>query len=832
MVALGLQVASELNKLKNTAERHGEWKIALIRSEYLGMVIATQQHEEGASIDLAALRESFDILTLNVNEFKDSGVFKSLLNDLTYRENVKKIDTEIEILNGLLDVGQAKFLENLDAIDRSLLRLSKPIQHNEVLAIRQIADAADRQRDEISRTLLALAGLTSALVLALLIVAVLLFRVFSLSELRVVESRVLADRLSAIVGTSLDAILLVDKEGRVIEYNGSAEKIFGYTRAEMIGRTMADSIIPEKYINAHEAGMRRYAETKQRRVIGAGRVELEARHKNGGLFPIELTIDVVGDEDDPYYVSFIRDITEEKKSEKELVEARDRALAGEKSKADFLTVMSHEMRTPLNGLIGTIELLKDAELTSEQQEHVNNLEQTSHVLVRHVNDVLNVAQYENGKIETYAQTVDLLHFLDTLLAAHRARAEKRGNELNIVWNTTPVRYIKSDPHKLQQILDNLLDNANKFTKSGHISLEINRVELNRDQCFLEYCVRDTGSGIPENQLERIFEDFVSLDTTYKRQSEDVGLGLGIARRLTRALGGELIVKSTLGTGSDFSVRLPCKILEDDDQTDETDLLPDNAVSLNILIIEDNRINRFVLRSMLEKDGHCVDEAEHGCDGVSMAGQTAYDVILMDIGMPVMDGVTATRNIRQGGGLPQNVPIFAVTAHALPEEIVTFKKAGMDDYVSKPIERRVLLEKLRRISKNVKRVVLEDVENKVNVMENSTVLDVERINEMRRDLGADVLGMLLGRFMQEAEQAMAGYLDDDAVRQREISEVIAEMHKIAGSAAALGAMEFRRRLNEIEVLGKEGNTQAVYDSIPGLNDLWLASKSELELHTAA
>jgi CheY-like chemotaxis protein/HPt (histidine-containing phosphotransfer) domain-containing protein len=216
----------------------------------------------------------------------------------------------------------------------------------------------------------------------------------------------------------------------------------------------------------------------------------------------------------------------------------------------------------------------------------------------------------------------------------------------------------------------------------------------------------------------------------------------------------------------------------------------------------------------------------------MAGQTAYDVILMDISMPVMDGVTATRNIRQGGGLSQNVPIFAVTAHALPEEIVTFKKAGMDDYVSKPIERRVLLEKLRRISKNVKRIVLKDVENKVNVMENSTVLDVERINEMRRDLGADVLGMLLGRFMQEAEQAMAGYLDDDAVRQREISEVIAEMHKIAGSAAALGAMEFRRRLNEIEVLGKEGNTQAVYDSIPSLNDLWLASKSELELLTAA
>ncbi|MEQ6250209.1 PAS domain S-box protein [Sulfitobacter sp. HNIBRBA3233] len=278
------------------------------------------------------------------------------------------------------------------------------------------------------------------------------------------------NRLQDVISTSIDGILAVDRHGRILDYNGAAERIFGYTRDQAIGQSMAELIIPDHLRRTHEAGMERYNQTGEKRVVGAGLVQLLAKRMDGTVFPVEATIASVDADGDEIFVSFLRDVSERIAAEKELVEARDQAVAGEKAKDELIAVMSHEMRTPLNGIIGTTELLQDTTLGAKQQQYLSAIETSAGLLLSHVNNVLSISSAEAGKLDLRPSEIDPEELLNQLVTSQSASISSNGNTVTVSVKEGPARFW-ADRNRLFQVLLNLLANANKFTRNGHLFLE-------------------------------------------------------------------------------------------------------------------------------------------------------------------------------------------------------------------------------------------------------------------------------------------------------------------------------------------------------------------------
>jgi CheY-like chemotaxis protein len=381
------------------------------------------------------------------------------------------------------------------------------------------------------------------------------------------------------------------------------------------------------------------------------------------------------------------------------------------------------------------------------------------------------------------------------------------------WVGEPVPWVRTDPLRLRQVLMNLVGNAVKFTRNGRITLELEAgAEDDAGRVPVTIRVIDTGIGIDPSEIDRMFRDFETGDTSYGRQAGGTGLGLGIARRLTEALGGEIGANSTPGSGSVFWVRLPLQAATPAARTGPSGAVPEPAPTAprrKILIVEDNEINRTVLREMLTADGHRVIEAHDGRDGVRLASQDRFDLILMDISMPVMDGRAATRAIRDGGGPSSAAEIVAVTAHALPAEIEDFRRHGIDGYLSKPIQRGALRELLSGV----------DVATPEAVPGSSAPdLDTAHLERLRADLGEETAAALLSRFIAEGDATVAE-ISDTRSPGRSVEETRKLAHKLAGSAATFGAVALRLQLAEIQDLADAGDETAVRDRSAEIMETW-------------
>ncbi|MGC9420415.1 MAG: ATP-binding protein, partial [Rhodovulum sp.] len=336
-------------------------------------------------------------------------------------------------------------------------------------------------------------------------------------------------------------------------------------------------------------------------------------------------------------------------------------------------------------LLGTMELMRDTGLDRDQREHLAIMESAGRLLLHHVNDVLDLAHLDSGQAVARAERFDLGALLEETVSMHRALAAVNDNWL-VLEPGAGLGAVTGDAPRLRQVLVNLVGNALKFTHAGQVTV---RAERRGDT--VEIAVRDTGRGIAAEDRSRIFDEFFTGDPTYGRAAGGTGLGLAITARLVRLMGGEIALDSTPGAGSLFTVRLPLPVAEaEPPEAAEDDDAPCGgpARPLSVLLVEDNRVNRRVARAMLEKLGHRVTEAEDGLDGVEMAFHGAYDAILMDVSMPRLDGVEATRRIRLGGR-SRHARIIGLTAHALPEEVARFRAAGMDAVGCKPVSRAQL-----------------------------------------------------------------------------------------------------------------------------------------------
>ncbi len=360
-------------------------------------------------------------------------------------------------------------------------------------------------------------------------------------------------QLRAIFRTIVDAIVVIDGEGRILDFNPAAERIFGYAAEEVIGQNVR-SLMPEPDSSQHDQYLKNYFQTGQPRIIGTGR-EVTGLHKDGGTVPLELAVSEVNYDGRRLFTGILRDITERKQAEEKLRQAKMEAETANRAKSSFLANMSHELRTPLNAIIGYSELLHEEAEERDDQPLLEDLGRIG-IAARHllslINEVLDLSQIEAGRVQIEIAEIEIDSLLHEVGETVRPLAARNGNGLKIEC-PADIGTIESDPTKLRQVLFNLLANAAKFTRDGVIT-----VGARRGEDGMRFTVTDNGIGMTEEQLDRVFEEFAQADDDTRRNYGGTGLGLAISRKFCRILGGDLTAESSPGEGSRFTVDLPPK----------------------------------------------------------------------------------------------------------------------------------------------------------------------------------------------------------------------------------------------------------------------------------
>lgn len=516
------------------------------------------------------------------------------------------------------------------------------------------------------------------------------------------DARTSEARKASVLETSLEAIITADENMRVVEWNPAAERIFGYTAAEAYGREIVDLIVPPSMKAAHNEGYRRYVATGQARVMGR-RTELPALRKDGVEIPIELSINAAQVGGRPMFTAYVRDVTDRLRDEQELLRARDMAEAASRAKSAFLANVSHEIRTPLGAILGFSELLLDPHLIAEdRRQYVETIVRNGRDLTRLIDDVLDLSKVEAGRLEIERLSFELPAFLEEILQSLGVKAREKGIALELLTDPTLPTTVTSDPTRLRQILFNIVGNAIKFTSQGSVTLTARYTEKIvgiGQPAKLIFVVSDTGRGVSAQQMNNLFQSFVQADSSTTRKFGGTGLGLVLSRRLARLLGGDVeLTKSEPDKGSVFTVTIEAGAV--------SRVAPVAAVEMpapacrserplagvRVLIADDAKDNQLLFRRVLAGKGASVDVVDNGEQAVHQALAHRYDVVLMDIQMPVLDGYDATKELRRRGF---EGPIIALTAHAMKDERERCLGIGCNDHLPKPVRHDVLVETVAR-----------------------------------------------------------------------------------------------------------------------------------------
>ncbi len=578
----------------------------------------------------------------------------------------------------------------------------------------------------------------------------------------------------SIINAALDSVISIDSNGNVVEFNPAAERTFGFTLEEVIGVSLSELIIPVEHREAHKAGMQRLLKTGRTRLIGK-RIEINALHKDGYEFPIELALTQVSGDNGIHFTAFARDITEQKAAQAAIQEAKIIAEENAEHQTRFLASMSHEIRTPLNAVIGISHLLSKTKLTDKQRRYVRDVGRSSDILLGLIDNILDFQKMEGGFLELEEVEFNLHDLLYEIIDRAKYLAAEKELNIKLQIDQAVPEWIKSDPIRITQILSNLLNNSVKFTPSGSVHVRTHCIPTEDGVTNLTFEVHDTGIGISENSKDKIFSSFTQASSDTTRRFGGSGLGLPIVRELVTAFDGSLSFESTLGVGSQFFITIPVKVVS----SQQLKAIPANdqdykLEGIRILVVEDNPVNQFVAKEILESWSAVVVLASGGKEALDILRAESFDIVLMDIQMPDMDGFETTNRIRIELGIQEDrLPIIALTASALREQKERAFEAGMNDFVMKPFDPGFLHS---RIAKFVN----------TNGRDNSEAKSILNWEEFEQNYGSNpelkqkIIAILLEQVPQNigSIQDSLGHSDPEGLRFT--------AHKMLTSAKMIGA----------------------------------------------
>ncbi len=631
------------------------------------------------------------------------------------------------------------------------------------------------------------------LVICLLIVAV--FLILLIIKMRFRETYLLAslENIGEIVS------IFNPKKNRFVYVNNALKDLLGYIPKEALNR----NILPQILFNNQDWLFDNYCNPKTSSRI------IQAKRKDGSLIYLEhIAIPIyknghihkiaINSRDVSEHIQNEQALTASKKIYQELVEAREQAQAANMAKNQFLANMSHEIRTPMIGIMGAVDLLAESKLTNEQYENIEIIRECGEQLLSIINGILNMSKIELGLMELHPKVCNLIDLFDRLINIVNPMLKEKGLNIKLDISSNIPALVKIDENKLHQVLINILYNAVKFTNQGYISFTAN-IEYVGKNPWLSLAISDTGIGIPDYAVENIFTPFSQVDNSTSRQYGGTGMGLFISKKFVDLMQGSINVHSQEGLGSTFFIKLPLEVIShleekqninpnfNDDYEDKllTDFTP-----IKVLLVEDNDLNQKIVSQMLINYGFDITLADNGLECLRLLQKMHFDVILMDMQMPIMDGYEATRMIRQYEEL-QYIPIIAMTAHAMTGDREKCLASGCTSYIAKPFKAEELA---REIRKNFQGVSINNPKPDLNSF----------INELLPDFMAQLEEMV--------ESLKLAFANHDLEAIKSIS------HDIKGTAGMYGFRQISESAAAIEAAAREESFPRIKNSLDRLYKL--------------
>lgn len=805
------RIGAQLDALQTAQTDNMTWLVTQLEVEVLKLDAAV-----GAALDPGGpgaeedLRRAYDLYLSRIGVIAGSlegGPLADLRRSADWHEILNRSAT----LQRTFDQPSAELQAALPWIAAQMPDLRRAVRLFSVTSLSRIVDSAAEDR-ALLRALLNRSTAVSIMLIGLsLALGAMMFRLaLQLRHRGRTEAQARAN-LERTLAASLDGVITAGPDGRIQSCNPAAAAMFGRDGAAMVGLRLASVLLPGGVADAAAArldqALRAGLAPGPLPPPPEGRIEVTSARSDGSAFPLEVALATdPGSDGLPALFVFLRDISEQRSFETSLRDARDAALAAAEAKARFLALMSHEMRTPLNGLIAALEILRrTTPLSPRQDRFLGVAEGAATLAVDQINEVLELVRLDGPGMAEETVCFDLAALIRDVAGQTAPLAARQGNRLVLdLPPGEPEVWVLGMKRLLLRVLMNLAGNAAKFTRDGQITLAA-RLQPGPDAALQAVItVADTGIGIPEDKFDRIFDPFERLDTGYDRAAEGTGLGLGIARRAVDLMGGQIAVQSTPGKGSVFTVTLPLTRSAAPEPAPAALALPDPALPRrSVLVVEDNLTNRIVLREMLQELGQQVTMAEDGHRAVALAATQAFDLILMDISMPGMDGLAATRAIRSGSGPSAQTRIVGLTAHGAPEDLQHFARAGLPEVMVKPLT-FALLQRL-----------LQDAGP-------AAAVDDTTLADLRALLPDYARATALAAFLAEGDGFLA------ALGAQPPADLAALAHRLHGSCSLFGGVALGAALQRLETALQDDPAPVAAEEQARIAALWQDLRAKVVL----